>query len=89
MRKRHDDDNPDEESTHGFEEEEAEHDGTLETEADVTCPYCGEVVSINLDPGGGASQEYVQDCEVCCRPWRVQVQYDETGAAEVSVEEAR
>ncbi len=89
MRNRQDDDNPDEESSHRFEEEEVEHDGTLDTEADVTCPYCGEVVGINLDPSGGASQEYVQDCEVCCRPWRVQVQYDENGAAEVSVEEAR
>lgn len=89
MRNRHDDDNPDEESAHDFGDEPVEHDGTLETEADVTCPYCGETVGINLDPSGGAAQEYVQDCEVCCRPWRVQVQYDESGAAEVSVEEAR
>ena len=55
----------------------------FETEAEVSCPYCGEVISITLDPSGGDDQDYVEDCEVCCRPWRVQVHYDETGAAEV------
>ena len=39
-----------------------------------------------LDPGGGDTQEYVQDCEVCCRPWQVQVRYDTTGSAEVMLE---
>jgi len=61
----------------------------LDTEAEVACPYCGEMVVIGLDPGGGASQEYVEDCQVCCRPWRVRLSYDETGAAEVWVEEAQ
>lgn len=54
--------------------------GTFMTsEADVTCPCCGEVVSIALDPGGGAEQEYIQDCDVCCRPWQVQVSYGRGG----------
>ena len=48
-------------------------DGTADTEAVVRCPYCGEASEIALDPGGGASQEYVEDCPVCCRPWQVQV----------------
>ena len=64
-------------------------DLALDTEAEVACPYCGERVSIGLDPGGGAMQEYVEDCQVCCRPWRVRVTYGETGAAEVRVEEAQ
>ena len=34
-------------------------------------PYCGEVVEMTLDASGGTVQEYVQDCEVCCRPWQV------------------
>jgi hypothetical protein len=46
----------------------------------VHCPYCGEAVELLLDPAGGDLQEYVEDCEVCCRPWRVEVSYDETGA---------
>src|SRR3989449_6736618 len=53
-----------------FEEGEQEDAKALETEADVTCPHCGETMTITLDPGGGRAQEYVEDCQVCCRPWR-------------------
>ncbi|MGA2052811.1 MAG: CPXCG motif-containing cysteine-rich protein [Opitutales bacterium] len=51
----------------------------------MECPYCGEAVEITLDPDGGATQRYVQDCEVCCRPWEVHVSYDAEGRASVSV----
>jgi hypothetical protein len=61
-------------------------DGTADTNAEVCCPYCGEINEIALDPGSGAQQEYTEDCQVCCRPWRVRVRYDVSGAAEVSVE---
>jgi hypothetical protein len=64
-------------------------DLALDTEAEVTCPYCGERVVIGLDPSGGAAQEYVEDCQVCCRPWRVRLSYGATGAAEVRIEEAQ
>lgn len=57
----------------------------LETEAEVTCPHCGETMGIVLDPAGGRAQEYVEDCGVCCRPWRVRLWYDATGAAEVEL----
>ena len=60
-------------------------DGTADTEITVQCPYCAESVELSLDPTGGAAQEYVEDCEVCCRPWQVTVTYDADGAAEVSV----
>jgi hypothetical protein len=51
----------------------------------VYCPYCNETVEIALDPGSGAAQEYVEDCEVCCQPWTVSVQYRADGRADVSV----
>lgn len=60
--------------------------GTAETAAEVRCPYCGEINEIVLDPGSGSEQEYVEDCQVCCRPWRVAVHYDIEGEAEVTVE---
>ena len=60
-------------------------DGTADTEATVHCPCCGEEVEITIDPGGGEAQHYVQDCEVCCQPWRVSVNYDMEGQAEVSL----
>lgn len=60
-------------------------DGTAECSAEVYCPYCNETVEISIDPGGGESQQYVEDCEVCCQPWSVSVQYRGDGSAEVSV----
>ena len=61
-------------------------DGTADTAATVICPYCGEPNELSVDPGSGATQEYVEDCQVCCRPWRVSVSYDGDGAAWVSVD---
>ena len=40
----------------------------------VMCPYCGEQAEIYLEPDVGGS--FVQDCEVCCNPWRVRVSGD-------------
>ncbi|HUE87017.1 MAG TPA: CPXCG motif-containing cysteine-rich protein [Vicinamibacterales bacterium] len=37
----------------------------------VQCPYCGEDVEIYVEPDVGGT--FVQDCEVCCNPWRVRV----------------
>jgi hypothetical protein len=59
-----------------------------DTEAEVSCPCCGELVTIGLDPGGGAVQAYVEDCQICCRPWRVSVVYDQAGLAQVELEPA-
>ena len=60
-------------------------DGTAETEAIVYCPSCGEANEVALDPGGGSDQEYVEDCQVCCRPWLMYVKYGRDGSAEVEV----
>ena len=63
-------------------------DGTADTAARVSCPCCGESNEIALDPGSGEHQEYVEDCQVCCRPWQVHVRYGEDGTAQVWVEPA-
>lgn len=60
-------------------------DGTADTETSVFCPHCGEEVVIAVDPGSGESQDYVEDCEVCCRPWNVHVTFDGDGHAVVDV----
>lgn len=36
--------------------------------AATSCPHCGEPIDTFPDPGGGESQEYIEDCSVCCRP---------------------
>lgn len=50
-------------------------------EARISCPYCGSEVLVLLDPGGASLQEYVEDCEVCCRPWHLTVRWDRDGQA--------
>lgn len=47
----------------------------LETEFHVHCPYCGEEVELYLEPD--VMGTLVHDCEVCCRPWQVQVGYEQ------------
>ena len=61
-------------------------DGVADVSSEVSCPYCGESVEIALDPGSGTTQEYIEDCQVCCRPWHVSVTYREDGSAEVFVD---
>ena len=56
-----------------------------ELDVSISCPYCGESSELLVDLVGGAAQEYVEDCEVCCRPWLVRVQLDGEGYASVSV----
>ena len=33
----------------------------------VNCPYCGERIEVLLDPSI-PHQNYIEDCQVCCRP---------------------
>lgn len=37
----------------------------------VTCPYCGESIDVYVEPDMRGS--FVQDCEVCCNPWRLRL----------------
>lgn len=39
-------------------------------EAEITCPYCWEVISLTLDLSV-PEQDYIEDCSVCCHPIRV------------------
>jgi Cysteine-rich CPXCG len=34
----------------------------------VLCPVCGEEDEVEIDVSGGAVQDFVLDCVVCCRP---------------------
>ena len=43
------------------------------------CPYCGERVTVHVEPTGMTLEQYVEDCPVCCRPWVVTVQRPEAG----------
>lgn len=49
-----------------------------------TCPYCGEAIEILLD-ASVPEQEYVEDCQVCCRPMVIHCYVDEESTDDVSV----
>jgi hypothetical protein len=34
------------------------------------CPYCWEEISMLLEPSN-TEQQYIEDCEVCCRPIQI------------------
>lgn len=53
----------------------------------VVCPYCFEPLELYVDPGTEGS--FVEDCEVCCRPWQVWVTRDADGAMTAHVERAQ
>jgi hypothetical protein len=40
-----------------------------EDTATVRCPYCRERIELYVDPD--TQGVFVEDCEVCCRPWQV------------------
>ncbi len=42
----------------------------LETTAEVSCPYCGEMITLFLDLSV-EEQSYIEDCSVCCQPMTV------------------
>jgi hypothetical protein len=39
----------------------------------VSCPFCGQVSELELDTSV-PRQQFVTDCEVCCRPFEVRVE---------------
>ncbi len=51
-------------------------------EITISCPYCGEIISVLLDEQEVGS-EYIEDCQVCCKPIVMSVYHDATGALSV------
>ncbi|NGP75376.1 CPXCG motif-containing cysteine-rich protein [Balneolaceae bacterium YR4-1] len=45
--------------------------------ATYICSYCGETNHTFVDPSQGNNQNYIEDCQVCCRPNELSVSYDE------------
>ena len=48
------------------------------TEQTISCPYCGESISVLVDDSV-PEQSYVEDCQVCCRPIIISVLVDSDG----------
>ena len=54
------------------------------TEKSIGCPYCGETIKILIDSSDMA-QQYIEDCQVCCKPINLLVSESINGEFEVSV----
>ena len=40
------------------------------------CDYCGEWNVSEVDESAGMAQQYVEDCQVCCQPNVLTVQFN-------------
>lgn len=57
----------------------------METEHFFTCPYCWQEISMILDLSV-EQQNYIEDCEVCCRPIQVYYTTEDVELAEFTAD---
>ncbi|HVI09807.1 MAG TPA: CPXCG motif-containing cysteine-rich protein [Candidatus Binatia bacterium] len=57
------------------------------TETGFQCAGCGEWNTTTVDESAGHRQTYVEDCQVCCQPNLLRVEYD-AGAQEYLISAA-
>ncbi len=55
----------------------------MRDEAGYICGACGEEIVVPIDVSAGASQQYTEDCPVCCRANVIHVELDDDGDARV------
>ncbi|MGB5266543.1 MAG: CPXCG motif-containing cysteine-rich protein [Polyangiales bacterium] len=55
----------------------------MDDTAELTCPYCFEQVEVYVDPQ--SEGQLIRDCDVCCRPWAMQVSRSADGELFVQV----
>lgn len=53
-------------------------------ERQIECPYCGETLDILID-GSVDQQNYIEDCQVCCRPINFDVTLNHNGEISITV----
>ena len=53
-------------------------------ERSVECPYCGEHIDVLIDPSDH-QQDYLEDCQVCCRPIEFHIVFGPDGDISVGV----
>ncbi len=52
-------------------------------ERSVDCPYCGESIDVQIDQSESL-QDYIEDCQVCCRPIWLSVAVDLDGNVDLT-----
>jgi len=59
----------------------------IEDDFKFSCPYCDASQLIRFDISGGAKQQFVSDCEVCCQPILIRVEFDSESLVSFSAEQ--
>ena len=54
------------------------------TEKSIACPYCGEMIEVLID-SSDMEQQYIEDCQVCCKPINFLVSENVNGDLAVNV----
>jgi len=54
-------------------------------ESTIICPYCGESFTVIVDCSVFDEQEYIEDCEVCCRPIEFHLRIIDNNTYQLSV----
>ena len=54
-------------------------------EQKVSCPYCGESIEILIDQEE-AGEQYIEDCQVCCRPIQISFETDDDSLSGIQVD---
>jgi DNA-directed RNA polymerase subunit RPC12/RpoP len=55
----------------------------MQDEASYICTSCGEEIVVPIDLSAGESQEYTEDCPVCCHPNAIRIEVSENGDIQV------
>jgi hypothetical protein len=63
--------------------EPADVTSSLGAFAEFLCPWCGEVGGTTIDLTDG-SRQWIEDCQVCCRPMQITISVDERGELEAA-----
>jgi len=50
----------------------------------TSCPYCGEMITLLVD-ASVAQQQYIEDCQVCCRPMEIRMNVSADGSCHIEV----
>ena len=56
-------------------------------ETAVECPYCGEPITLLIDPSV-PQQHYIEDCQVCCQPMQVSFETEDAHLLTLTVDRA-
>lgn len=57
------------------------------TEYATHCPFCAEPITLLIDTSAG-SQQYIEDCQVCCRPLQISLRAEQGELESVEVDNA-